>query len=83
MLRIVLVLLVASWSTAALGIEPTRIERLGKACPVGYATEGGYCIPGADAEFAFHKLAQIRHHASLVIIVFRGKTGQGDLFSIL
>jgi len=54
MLRVVLVLLVVSWSAPALGIEPTRIERLGKACPVGYATEGGYCIPGADAEFAFH-----------------------------
>ena len=54
MLRIVLVLLAVGWSTAALGIEPTRIERLGKACPVGYATEGGYCIPGADAEFALH-----------------------------
>ncbi len=55
MFRVVLVLLVVAWSTAAWGIEPTRIEKLGKPCPAGYTADGGYCIPGPGAEFAFHK----------------------------
>jgi hypothetical protein len=40
-LRGVLVLLAVIWSTAVVAIEPTRIAKLGKPCPVGYRADGG------------------------------------------